>query len=193
MKFDKPSFPRRVFGIVKPWLEDLAMRQQVRHNAGMSLYDFKVRTIDGEEVSLGMYRDKVLLIVNTASHCGFTPQFAGLEELYQRFASLGFSVLGFPCNQFGGQDPGTDAEIGQFCTREYGVTFPMFSKIEVNGDDAHPLFQYLKAQVPGVLGTTAIKWNFSKFLVDRNGTVVERFAPNATPQEIAKSVEPLLT
>jgi glutathione peroxidase len=193
VKFDKPSFPRRVFGIVKPWLEDLAMRQQVRHNASMSLYDFKVRTIDGEEVSLGMYRDKVLLIVNTASHCGFTPQFAGLEELYQRFASLGFSVLGFPCNQFGGQDPGTDAEIGQFCTREYGVTFPMFSKIEVNGDDAHPLFQYLKAQVPGVLGTTAIKWNFSKFLVDRNGTVVERFAPNATPQEIAKSVEPLLT
>ncbi len=193
MKFVKPSLSRRLLTRAKPWLEDLAMREQVLHNPSMSIYDFDVTTIDGENISLGKYRGTVLLIVNTASYCGFTPQFEGLQQVHGRLAARGFSVLGFPCNQFGDQDPGSDAEIGAFCKREYGVTFPMFSKVEVNGDGAHPLFKYMKEQVPGVLGTTAIKWNFTKFLVDRNGTVVERFAPNSTPQEIAASVESLLT
>lgn len=158
----------------------------------MSIYDFRVTTIDGQTTSLDTYRNTVLLIVNTASHCGFTPQFKGLQELQDKLGPRGFSVLGFPCNQFGEQDPGTNAEIGEFCSREYGVTFPMFSKIDVNGDSADPLFKYLKTEAPGLLGTKAIKWNFTKFLVDRNGNVVERFAPNSTPAEIQQSIEGLL-
>lgn len=158
----------------------------------MTIYDFSAKSITGETIPLENYRGNVLLVVNTASQCGFTPQFAGLQVLHDQLASRGFSVLGFPCNQFGGQDPGTEAEIGAFCSREYGVTFPMFSKVEVNGDEAHPLFQYLKKQAPGVLGTTAIKWNFTKFLVDRQGNVVDRFAPNTTPEEVGKAIEPLL-
>lgn len=168
------------------------MCRKVLQNLGMTIYDYSVKSITGETVSLETYRGKVLLIVNTASQCGFTPQFAGLQVLHDRLAPRGFSVLGFPCNQFGAQDPGTEAEIGAFCSREYGVTFPMFSKVEVNGDNAHPLFQYLKKEAPGLLGTTAIKWNFTKFLVDREGNVADRFAPNTTPEEIAKSIEPLL-
>lgn len=158
----------------------------------MTIYDFSAKSITGETIPLENYRGNVLLVVNTASQCGFTPQFAGLQVLHDQLASRGFSVLGFPCNQFGGQDPGNEAEIGAFCSREYGVTFPMFSKVEVNGDDAHPLFKYLKKQAPGVLGTTAIKWNFTKFLVDRQGNVVDRFAPNTTPEEVGKAIEPLL-
>jgi glutathione peroxidase len=169
------------------------MGRLVLHNGVMSIYDYSVTTIDGESASMEKYRDHVLLIVNTASKCGFTPQFQGLQALHERFGPAGFSVLGFPCNQFGSQDPGNNAEIGAFCSREYGVTFPMFAKIDVNGDSAHPLFQDLKTAAPGLLGTTAIKWNFTKFLVDRQGNVVERFAPNTTPEDIAKSIEPLVT
>lgn len=192
MKFREPR-GSRVIATAKPWLQELARSTRVLHNGRMSIYDFNVRTIDGQNTTLANYRNTVLLIVNTASHCGFTPQFKGLQQLQDRLGPRGFSVLGFPCNQFGEQDPGSDAEIGAFCTREYGVTFPMFSKIDVNGANAHPLFQHLKIEAPGVLGTTAIKWNFTKFLVDRDGNVVERFAPNSTPEEIDKSVETVLT
>ena len=158
----------------------------------MTVYDFKVRTIDGHEVALADYRGKVLLIVNVASRCGFTPQYRGLEELYERFGKNGFEVLGFPCNQFGKQEPGTDAEIRGFCDLQFGVRFPMFSKIEVNGDNAHPLYNYLKHEAAGLLGTEAIKWNFTKFLVDRDGKVVERYAPATKPEELTQAIEALL-
>ena len=134
----------------------------------------------------------MLLIVNTASQCGFTPQFAGLEALYTRYKDRGFEILGFPCNQFGAQEPGTADEIGSFCQKNYGVTFPMFAKVEVNGDDAHPLFQHLKKEARGLLGSEGIKWNFTKFLVDRDGSVVKRFAPAATPESLAAEIEALL-
>lgn len=145
----------------------------------------------GEE-ALADYAGKVLLIVNTASQCGFTPQFAGLEALYTRYKDRGFEILGFPCNQFGAQEPGTADEIGSFCQKNYGVTFPMFAKVEVNGDDAHPLFQHLKKEARGLLGSEGIKWNFTKFLVDRDGSVVKRFAPAATPESLAAEIEALL-
>jgi glutathione peroxidase len=157
-----------------------------------SVYDYTAKSLDGREVPLSDYRDKVLLIVNTASKCGFTPQYAGLEELYKAYHDKGLAVLGFPCNQFGGQEPGTADEIGAFCTKNYGVTFPMFAKIDVNGDNAHPLWQYLKTEKPGLLGTKSIKWNFTKFLVDRAGNVVERFAPNDTPASLKPAIEKLL-
>jgi glutathione peroxidase len=157
-----------------------------------NVYDYKAKSLDGREVPLSDYRDKVLLIVNTASQCGFTPQYAGLEELYKTYQDKGLAVLGFPCNQFGAQEPGTSAEIGTFCQKNYGVTFPMFEKIEVNGNNAHPLWTYLKGEKPGLLGTKAIKWNFTKFLVDRAGHVVERFAPNDTPASIKPKIEKLL-
>lgn len=160
-----------------------------------SVYDFSARTIDGREASLAQYRDKVLLIVNTASKCGFTPQYAGLEQLYQQYKDRGLVILGFPCNQFGAQEPGTEQDIAQFCELNYGVSFPMFAKIDVNGANAHPLYQFLKAQKGGLLGgigLDAIKWNFTKFLVNRNGEVVRRFAPSTTPSELAGEVEPLL-
>jgi len=136
-----------------------------------SIYDFEARQIDGKNVKLSAFRDKVLLIVNTASQCGFTPQFAGLEELYQKYASQGLVVLGFPSNQFGSQDPGTNEEIGAFCTTNYGVSFPMMEKIDVNGSNAAPLYQWLTKEKPGLLGSTAIKWNFTKFLVGRDGLI----------------------
>jgi glutathione peroxidase len=189
----KPRRMLRSLTSVKGLVWELALGPKVPHNGVMSIYDFEVTNIGGERVSLGTYRGTTLLIVNTASYCGYTPQFKGLQELHTRLGPRGFSVLGFPCNQFGEQDPGTDAEIGAFCEREYNVTFPMFAKVEVNGSVAHPLFQYLKEQAPGILGTTAIKWNFTKFLVDGQGNVVERFAPNSTPEEISKSIELLLT
>jgi glutathione peroxidase len=148
--------------------------------------------MQGSGVSLADYRGKVLLIVNTASKCGFTPQFKGLEALYRQYKDQGLEILGFPCNQFGHQDPGSNDEISQFCELNYGVSFPMFHKVEVNGDGAHPLFKYLKAQAPGVLGTTAIKWNFTKFLVDREGRVMERYAPTDTPEKIGGDVAELL-
>jgi glutathione peroxidase len=157
-----------------------------------SIYDFSVPTITGEEKSLADYKGKVLLVVNTASKCGFTPQFAGLESLYTKFADKGFAVLGFPCNQFGSQDPGSNDEILSFCQQNYGVSFPMFAKIDVNGSNAHPLFEYLKEQAPGVLGSKAIKWNFTKFLVDRNGKVVSRYAPATKPADIEADIAALL-
>jgi glutathione peroxidase len=155
-------------------------------------YDFSAKDIGGRETKLSDYKGKVSLIVNVASHCGMTPQYEGLEALYRKHKDQGFAVLGFPCNQFGAQEPGSEAEIGAFCESNYGVTFPMFSKIDVNGGHAHPLYEYLKSAVPGVAGTEAIKWNFTKFLVDRDGKVVERYAPTTTPAVIEKDIEKLL-
>jgi glutathione peroxidase len=154
---------------------------------------FEARAIDGGQVPLERFRGQVALVVNTASHCGFTPQYEGLQALYERYRDRGFVVLGFPCNQFGRQEPGTDAEIAQFCESQYAVTFPMFSRIEVNGPNTHPLFAFLKSSHPGVLGLEAIKWNFSKFLLDRNGRVVARYAPTTHPEAIAADIERLLT
>jgi glutathione peroxidase len=157
-----------------------------------SIYDFDVNTISGKQVSLGDYKGKVLLIVNTASKCGFTPQFAGLEALYSELHAEGLEILGFPCNQFLKQDPGSDSEISEFCSLNYGVTFPMFSKIDVNGDNTHPLYQYLKAEAKGLLGSEKIKWNFTKFLVNREGEVIKRYAPNTEPKEIAADIKALI-
>ncbi len=157
-----------------------------------SVYDFTVTTIMGLPRSMRDYAGKVLLIVNTASKCGFTPQYAGLQELYSTYQGRGFEVLGFPCNQFMNQEPGGADEIQQFCQVNYGVTFPMFDKIDVNGDKAHPLFEYLKKEAPGTLGVKAVKWNFTKFLVDRQGRVIERYAPSVEPAEIAPAIESLL-
>jgi glutathione peroxidase len=156
------------------------------------IYDFSVQDIHGKAQNLDRYKDKVVLIVNVASKCGFTPQYKGLEALYEKLHARGFEILGFPCNQFGAQEPGTEAEIAQFCETNYGVSFPMFAKIDVNGEHAAPLYRYLKKHKPGLLGSEAIKWNFTKFLVDRHGSVVERYAPNVEPQSIADDIEPLL-
>jgi glutathione peroxidase len=154
----------------------------------MTIFDFEVTTINGVRQTMEQYRDKVLLIVNVASKCGFTPQYAGLEELYRRHREEGFAVLGFPCDQFGHQEPGNEQEIQNFCSLTYQVSFPMFAKIQVNGDQTHPLYSFLKAARKGLLGSEAIKWNFTKFLVDRKGNVVERYAPTATPDSIEKDV-----
>ena len=158
----------------------------------MTIYDYSATNINGQEAALSEYQDKVLLIVNTASKCGFTPQFEGLEGLHKELAEQGLVVLGFPCNQFGGQDPGNDGEIEEFCQLNYGVSFPMFSKVEVNGDATHPLFEYLKKQAKGLLGSQKIKWNFTKFLVNRQGEVVKRYAPTDKPQAIKKDILALL-
>ena len=157
-----------------------------------SAYEFSTKDIDGTERSLGEFRGKPLLIVNVASKCGFTPQYAGLQQLHRQYAARGFAVLGFPCDQFGHQEPGGEAEIRQFCQTEYDVTFPLFAKVEVNGAKAHPLFQWLKNQKPGVLGTRQIKWNFTKFLVDGNGQVLRRYAPIDKPASIAADIDRLL-
>jgi len=157
-----------------------------------SVYDFSVRDIHGKDQKLERYKNKVMLIVNVASKCGFTPQYKGLEALYEKMHNRGLEVLGFPCNQFGAQEPGTDKEIEAFCELNYGVSFPMFAKIEVNGGNAAPLYKYLKKEKPGLLGLEAIKWNFTKFLVDRKGKVVERYAPNVEPQAITADIEKLL-
>jgi glutathione peroxidase len=154
-----------------------------------SIYDFSAKTLDGREISLGEFKGKVLLIVNTASKCGFTPQYEGLEKLYREYGERGLVVLGFPCNQFGAQEPGDAAEIASFCSLTYKVSFPMFARVEVNGEDAHPLYRFLKEAKPGLLGTEGIKWNFTKFLVDRNGEVVERYAPATKPEDLAKIIE----
>ena len=153
-----------------------------------TLYDFQAQSITGETVSLSDYKDKALLIVNTASACGFTPQFAGLEALQQEFGSQGLVVLGFPCNQFGSQDPGSNQDIGVFCQKNYGVSFPMMAKIDVNGAQAHPLFQWLKTQAPGILGSEGIKWNFTKFLVNRQGQVVKRYASLDKPASMSADI-----
>jgi glutathione peroxidase len=158
----------------------------------MTIYDFQATSLDGKPVDLSAYRGKVLLIVNTASECGFTPQYKGLEQVYEQLRDRGLVVLGFPCNQFGKQEPGSETDIGAFCEKNFGVTFPMFAKIDVNGDDTHPLYKYLKEQAPGLLGTQAIKWNFTKFLVNKDGKVVERYAPQTKPEEIAGDIEKLL-
>jgi glutathione peroxidase len=157
-----------------------------------SLYDIPVKTIDGSDTTLADYAGKALLIVNVASKCGFTRQYAGLEQLHKTYGPKGFEVLGFPCNQFGGQEPGDEAEIKSFCKLTYDVDFPLYAKIDVNGDNAHPLYQYLKAEAPGLLGTEAIKWNFTKFLVDRAGRVVRRFAPTDEPASLGAEIEAAL-
>jgi glutathione peroxidase len=155
------------------------------------IYDFTAKSLADEDVSLKRFEGQVLLIVNTASACGFTPQYKGLEALHQQLSPRGFSVLGFPCNQFGSQEPGDAKEIEQFCSSNYAITFPMFSKIDVNGGNAHPLYQYLKSEKSGLLGPS-IKWNFTKFLVDRSGKVVARHAPTARPESLTKEIEALL-
>ena len=157
-----------------------------------TIFDHNCRTKNNEILPMEHFRKKVLLIVNTASKCGFTPQFQGLEKLYKNLNSRGLEILGFPCNQFGRQDPGSIENISQFCELNYGVTFTIFNKVEVNGTDADPLFEYLKTSAPGIFGTTAIKWNFTKFLVDQTGSNVKRFAPITTPQNIEKHILPLL-
>jgi glutathione peroxidase len=158
----------------------------------MTLYEIPITKIDGTITTLEPWRGQVLLIVNVASRCGFTPQYTGLEAMYRRLAPRGFAVLGFPCNQFGEQEPGDADEIKNFCSLTYDVSFPLFAKVDVNGTGADPLWQHLKAERPGVLGTEAIKWNFTKFLVDRDGRVLKRFAPKETPESIASEVEQLL-
>ena len=157
-----------------------------------SIYDFQAQSIDGKPVPLSKYRGQPMLIVNTASACGFTPQFAGLEQLHQTYGDRGLVVLGFPCNQFGSQDPGSDSEIATFCQRNYGVSFPMMSKIEVNRAEAHPLYRWLTAEAPGLLGSKAIKWNFTKFLIGRDGRVIRRYAPQDAPQKLAGDIEAAL-
>jgi glutathione peroxidase len=157
-----------------------------------SICDFTAAQINGKPVDLKKFEGKAMLIVNTASACGFTPQFAGLEKLHQSFGPRGLVVLGFPCNQFGTQDPGSDGEIAAFCQVNYGVTFPMMSKIDVNGPKADPLYQWLATEAPGLLGTKAIKWNFTKFLVGRDGSVLKRYAPTDTPESLASDIEAAL-
>ena len=161
-----------------------------------TVYEFSAPLLEGgakgRPVGLDEFRGQVLLIVNTASRCGNTPQYAGLEQLYRTYKERGFTVLGFPCNQFGAQEPGTGAEIASFCERNYGVSFPLFAKIEVNGGEAHPLYQFLKRAKPGIFGTERIKWNFTKFLIDRQGRVVRRYAPTTQPKALTAAVEGLL-
>lgn len=158
-----------------------------------SLYDITLTRIDGSQTTLGEYRNKVLLIFNAASQCGFTPQYAGLEALYQKYQARGFVVLGFPCNQFGAQEPGSDEQIASFCERQYGVSFPMFSKVDVNGPNAHPLFEMLKQQAPGLMGSEGIKWNFTKFLIDGKGEVVSRFGSITSPEKIEQHLVNLIS
>lgn len=157
-----------------------------------TIFDYSADTLAGTPASLEQYRGQVLLIVNTASQCGFTPQYKGLEAVYQQFKERGVTVLGFPCNQFGQQEPGQAEEIGAFCEKNYGVSFPLFAKVDVNGAQAHPLFQQLKKDAPGILGTQAIKWNFTKFLVRKDGRVYKRYAPSTTPEQLIADIETLL-
>ena len=157
-----------------------------------TIYDFQVELLEGQPQKLAAYQDKVVLIVNTASQCGLTPQFEGLEQLYQDYQQQGLVVLGFPCNQFAQQDPSSNAEIGSFCQRNYGVSFPMFAKVDVNGATAHPLYQYLTAEAKGILGTQRIKWNFTKFLINQKGEVIKRYSPIIKPEKIAKDIQRLL-
>ena len=156
-----------------------------------TLYDIRLEKIDGSQAQMRDYKDKVLLIVNTASRCGFTPQYAGLEALYRKYQDQGLVVLGFPCNQFGAQEPGNEAQISDFCEKNYGVTFPLFAKTDVNGPHAHPLFNHLKREAPGLLGSEMIKWNFTKFLLDREGKVFSRYAPTTSPSELESAITEL--
>lgn len=158
----------------------------------MTIYDFSAKTITGEEKSLKDYKGKALLIVNVASKCGFTPQYKGLQEVYDKYKDQGLEILGFPCNQFGGQEPGTEADITSFCELNYGVNFPMFAKVDVKGDKAHPLYTYMTEQAPGLLGMKAVKWNFTKFLIGKDGKVVGRFAPQTKPVDLEVEIEKVL-
>ncbi len=158
-----------------------------------TIYDFEALSIEGKPAQLASQRGKVILVVNTASACGFTPQFAGLEALWQDYRDKGLVIVGFPSNEFGGQDPGGNDQIAQFCQLNYGVSFPMMAKVQVNGADAHPLWQWLKAQAPGLLGTQAVKWNFTKFLVGKDGRVLKRYAPNDTPESLRADIEAALS
>jgi len=157
-----------------------------------TVFDFTAQDIAGKDVDLSQYQGKVLLIVNTASKCGFTPQYKGLQALFEKYRERGLEVLGFPCNQFGHQEPGDEAAISEFCELNFGVDFPLFGKIDVNGDNAHPLYRHLKEEAPGLLGSKAVKWNFTKFLVNRDGQVVKRYAPTDKPESLAKDIEKLL-
>ena len=157
-----------------------------------TIYDFEAKSISGKDISLSQFKGQVMLIVNTASKCGFTPQFGGLETLYKTYAGKGLAVVGFPCNQFGSQDPGTDGDIAEFCQVNYGVSFPMMGKVDVNGPAAHPLYKWLSAEAPGMLGSKAIKWNFTKFLVGKDGQVIKRYAPLDKPADMAKDIEAAL-
>jgi len=156
------------------------------------VHDFSARDLRGQQVSLSQYRGKVLLVVNTASQCGFTPQYKGLQQLYERYHDQGLEILAFPCNQFANQEPGSADDIGEFCELNFGVSFPLFDKIEVNGDNAHPLYQHLKSEAPGVLGSKAIKWNFTKFLVGKDGAVIKRYAPTDKPESLRADIEAAL-
>ncbi|MEH7455143.1 MULTISPECIES: glutathione peroxidase [Bacillaceae] len=158
----------------------------------MSIYDFEVKDSKGEDVSLSKYNDKVIIVVNTASACGYTPQYKDLQALYEEYKEEGLVILGFPCNQFMNQEPGSNEEIQSFCELNFGVTFPVFGKIDVNGDKADPLFKYLSSEAPGIMGLKSIKWNFTKFIIDKNGEVIERFAPQTNPQEMRSTIEKLL-
>ncbi|KQL42180.1 glutathione peroxidase [Bacillus sp. FJAT-25509] len=158
----------------------------------MSIYDFEVKDSKGEEVSLSNYKDKVVIVVNTASACGYTPQYKDLQALYEEYKEDGLEILGFPCNQFMNQEPGSNEEIQSFCELNFGVTFPVFAKIDVNGDKADPLFKYLSSKAPGIMGLKSIKWNFTKFIINKNGEVIERFAPQTNPQEMRATIEELL-
>ena len=158
-----------------------------------NIYQFEAELLEGDIKALADYKGKVMLIVNTASKCGFTPQFAGLEKLYEKYKPQGLEILGFPCNQFGGQDPGTNKEIGVFCQRNYGVNFPMFAKVDVKGPEAHAIFRFLTREAKGVLGSQNIKWNFTKFLINQKGEVVKRYAPITKPEKIAKDIQRLLS
>jgi glutathione peroxidase len=173
-------------------LDGRDFRAWARETSVASIFDFSAESLGGDQLALSQFQGNVLLVVNTASKCGFTPQYQGLEALYRAHKDRGFAVLGFPCNQFGSQEPGTAADIASFCARSYDVTFPMFAKIDVNGDNAHPLYRFLKEQKPGVLGSQAIKWNFTKFLVDRAGQVVARHAPTTLPEALSREIEDLL-
>lgn len=158
----------------------------------MSVYSYKVKSLNGKEIDLSSYRDKVILAVNVASNCGYTPQYKGLEELYKRYKDKGLVVIGFPCNQFGSQEPGSEAEISSFCELNYGVSFPLSAKIDVNGDNADPLYEYLKAEKPGLLGSKAVKWNFTKFLIGRDGKPLKRYAPTDKPEDLTGDIEKAL-
>ncbi|HOJ66147.1 MAG: glutathione peroxidase [Paludibacteraceae bacterium] len=158
----------------------------------MNFYDFEAKKINGENISMQQFKGKTVLVVNTASKCGLTPQFEGLEKMYEKYKDKGLVILGFPCNQFAHQDPGSSSEISEFCVVNYGVTFPMFEKVDVNGKNAHPIFKYLKSQLKGGLFGSKIKWNFTKFVIDKNGNPVKRFAPTVTPEKIEKYIEKIL-
>jgi glutathione peroxidase len=163
-----------------------------KRSMSSAIYETQVETLDGQKKDLSDYQGKVVLVVNTASKCAFTPQYEGLEKLYEKYKDRGLVILGFPCNQFGKQEAGSNAEIGEFCMKNYGVSFPMHAKVEVNGDNAHPLFKRLKSEAKGILGTQNIKWNFTKFLIDRKGTIVGRFSPRTKPEDLEKEILPLL-